>query len=425
MISAIVVTNLRGDPLLTRNYRADEIGRSVINAFKSSITKDVRVPTKTIGNHSFLYIKVGTIFIVAITRYNVNAAVVFELLHTIAKIYQIYFGAQQLTEETIKTHVILAWELLEETVDWGYPQNTDLETLKPFVTQKGAVKIEKIKSPEAKLNQVTGAIPWRSPDLKYKKNEIFIDIIESVNILVSTEGKTLRADVSGQAVMKTHLSGMPECKFGINDKVFLEKINSTSKSSGIAIDDCTFHQCVRLGKFDRERAISFIPPDGEFELMKYRTTQQIEIPFQIVPIVKEISKTRMEVKVSISSIFKKDMNGEDVKMLIPLPKNTATCKIFAQTGRAKYSPEVDGILWKIKRFPGETKVMLRAEVEISASVLKKQWSRPPISLEFQVPMFAASGLNVRFLKVIEQKQQYKAIKWVRYLTKAGSYQFKI
>jgi AP-2 complex subunit mu-1 len=180
-----------------------------------------------------------------------------------------------------------------------------------------------------------------------------------------------------------------------------------------------------LGKFDRERAISFIPPDGEFELMKYRTTQQIEIPFQIVPIVKEISKTRMEVKVSISSIFKKDMNGEDVKMLIPLPKNTATCKIFAQTGRAKYSPEVDGILWKIKRFPGETKVMLRAEVEISASVLKKQWSRPPISLEFQVPMFAASGLNVRFLKVIEQKQQYKAIKWVRYLTKAGSYQFKI
>ena len=27
-------------------------------------------------------------------------------------------------------------------------------------------------------------------------------------------------------------------------------------------------QCVKLSKFETERAISFIPPDGEFELMK-------------------------------------------------------------------------------------------------------------------------------------------------------------
>ena len=29
-----------------------------------------------------------------------------------------------------------------------------------------------------------------------------------------------------------------------------------------------FSQCVKLSKFETERAISFIPPDGEFELMK-------------------------------------------------------------------------------------------------------------------------------------------------------------
>lgn len=41
-----------------------------------------------------------------------------------------------------------------------------------------------------------------------------------------------------------------------------------SGKQSIAIDDCTFHQCVRLSKFDSERSISFIPPDGEFELMR-------------------------------------------------------------------------------------------------------------------------------------------------------------
>ena len=117
-------------------------------------------------------------------------------------------------------------------------------------------------------------------------------------------GQVLSAHVSGRIVMKSYLSGMPECKFGMNDKLMVEKnakpstqeaasmdsyqarkyktiykistvasfflslCPRTGRSSGIAIDDCTFHQCVKLSKFESERSISFIPPDGEFELMK-------------------------------------------------------------------------------------------------------------------------------------------------------------
>ena len=38
--------------------------------------------------------------------------------------------------------------------------------------------------------------------------------------------------------------------------------------TSIAIDDCQFHQCVKLSKFETEHSISFVPPDGEFELMR-------------------------------------------------------------------------------------------------------------------------------------------------------------
>lgn len=41
-----------------------------------------------------------------------------------------------------------------------------------------------------------------------------------------------------------------------------------SSRASVAIDDCQFHQCVKLTKFDMEHAISFIPPDGEYELMR-------------------------------------------------------------------------------------------------------------------------------------------------------------
>ena len=36
------------------------------------------------------------------------------------------------------------------------------------------------------------------------------------------------------------------------------------------LQDVTFHQCVNLGRFNTEKVVNFVPPDGEFELMKYR-----------------------------------------------------------------------------------------------------------------------------------------------------------
>ena len=41
------------------------------------------------------------------------------------------------------------------------------------------------------------------------------------------------------------------------------------------MEDVKFHQCVRLSRFDNDRTISFIPPDGEFELMSYRLNTQV------------------------------------------------------------------------------------------------------------------------------------------------------
>lgn len=41
------------------------------------------------------------------------------------------------------------------------------------------------------------------------------------------------------------------------------------------MEDVKFHQCVRLSRFENDRTISFIPPDGEFELMSYRLNTEV------------------------------------------------------------------------------------------------------------------------------------------------------
>jgi hypothetical protein len=33
---------------------------------------------------------------------------------------------------------------------------------------------------------VTNAVSWRTEGIRYRKNEVFLDVIESVNLLVST-----------------------------------------------------------------------------------------------------------------------------------------------------------------------------------------------------------------------------------------------
>ena len=61
------------------------------------------------------------------------------------------------------------------------------------------------------------------------------------------------------------------------------------------VQDVTFHQCVNLGRFNTEKVVSFVPPDGEFELMKYRCQEGISLPFRVLPIINEMGRTRLEV----------------------------------------------------------------------------------------------------------------------------------
>ena len=173
-----------------------------------------------------------------------------------------------------------------------------------------------------------------------------------------------------------------------------------------------------------DRTISFVPPDGEFQLMSYRITENVNLPFRVLPVVKELGRTRLEVNVKVKAMFTFKLFATNVVIKIPLPKNTAQANVSAASGKCKYEPAQGGIIWKLRRFPGDTEYFMSGEVEMMSTMGDKAWSRPPIVMDFQVPMFAASGLHVRFLKVFE-KSNYQTIKWVRYITKAGQYQHRI
>ena len=57
----------------------------------------------------------------------------------------------------------------------------------------------------------------------------------------------------------------------------------------------------------------------------------------------------------------------------------------ARAGKAKYDSKKHALVWKIKKFTGATEHSLVSAVELIATTReKKSWSRPPISMTFQV-----------------------------------------
>jgi len=229
--------------------------------------------------------------------------------------------------------------------------------------------------------------------------------------------------------MKTYLSGMPNLSVGLNDRlgeqVRVEHRGAATEESAsrdrrlIELDDLQFHQCVRLHKFNSEKVIEFTPPDGEFELVRYRVSDNITLPFKLMPVVKEHGRTRLAVNVNLRSLYGPTTVANEVRVRIPVPKLTARANVNVSAGKAKYVPEERCLRWKIKRLAGHEELHLDAEI-ILANTLDdhKPWVQPPINVQFNVPMFTASGLRVRFLEV-KEAGNYDVVRWVRYLCQSG------
>eukprot|EP00834_Sanchytrium_tribonematis_P005944 NODE_398_length_8105_cov_1.375094.p1 type:complete len:364 gc:universal NODE_398_length_8105_cov_1.375094:1665-574(-) len=363
MIAGVFIYGFKGELILSKVFRQELTRRGVSERFRVLVINNPRVnspitpitlPTPQGPLQLYTYhIKHEDMFIVAVSKDSVNVAMVFEFLYRFVGISINYFS--KFNEDIIKQHFALIYELLDECIDFGFPQNCDPETLKSYIT--GDLKFEKPEQISKITIQATGATSWRRPDIKYRKNEMFIDVIENVNVLMGAKGNVLQNEVQGKIMMKAYLTGTPECKFGLNDKMISENKQASSPTDGtkskkkisVALDDCQFHQCVRLGKFQTERTISFVPPDGEFELMRYRTTENINIPFKVTPTVYSSSPTRLEYKVSLKSLFSEKFAGQNIVVKIPVPPNTVDIRGLTNAlsgSRAKFVATEHAIVWK-------------------------------------------------------------------------------
>lgn len=184
-------------------------------------------------------------------------------------------------------------------MDYGYPLTTEPNALKAMI--KPSTVLSRFAAATTGSSNVSDVLPdgtisnmpWRKTGVKYTQNEIYIDIVEEIDSIIDSRGKltsptsprslsipltivvhhsyflslpvvpvgnVITSEVSGILEVNSKLSGVPDLTLTFVDPEL--------------IDDCSFHPCVRYNRFERDRVVSFVPPDGIFELMKYRVHRQ-------------------------------------------------------------------------------------------------------------------------------------------------------
>lgn len=112
MLSGILIFNQKGENLIFRAFRTDCRPR-LADVFRIQVISNaqVRSPLLTLGSTTFSHVRHENIYLVAVTKSNANAALIFEFLYRFVNVAKAYFG--KFDEEAVKNNFVLIYELLD------------------------------------------------------------------------------------------------------------------------------------------------------------------------------------------------------------------------------------------------------------------------------------------------------------------------
>lgn len=363
------------------------------------------------------------IFLLVTSTGEIHPLLAIEFLHRVFDIFEEYFGTVE--ENTIKENFATVYQLLEEMMDYGYPLTTEPNALKAMI--KPASVISRITAAATGVSNVSDILPdgtisnmpWRKTGVKYAQNEIYIDIIEEIDAIVDKHGNIISSEVSGIIAANSRLSGVPDL--------------ALSFANPGLIDDCSFHPCVRYSRFERDKVVSFVPPDGPFELMRYRVNLQgnVAAPCYCQPQISfEYSLNQGSISVVIgqraqsSLIFpgssRHAMVVEDVVLTIPFSRNVRTTNLTVSAGTILYDEATKIAKWTVGKLASDRTPQLNGTILLQPNSTSEE--APPIQMQWKVPMASVSGLQVASLLLTNEK--YKPYKGVRTIAKSGKFQIR-
>ena len=433
-VSQFFILTKRGDSIIYLDFKRDIKKSNEIFFRKVNFYSDEEEAAPPIFNEegiNFIYIKNPQLYFVISTLDNSSPNYFLEILERIMKVIKDHCG--ELTEESIKKNFVLIYEIINEMIDFGFPQLSTTEQVKQFVFTEPIVILNNINTikeminKKVKSNENTKRSIMITKDDK-SKNEIYVDIFEKVTCLFNKNGNLINSEVVGAIKMKSYLKNSPELKIILSNDISFTKDNYNSGK--IFIDDYNFDQGVQTKELLNSSTLYIVPPEGEFILMNYHINSDFDPPFKIYSIVEEFDY-KLELTLKVQANYSNKINGGNIVIKFNIPKLTQSV-FFDLPPKNKNIQKVDYIksqqicVWKIPKMAGGTENNLNVKITLQVnkpSQLRRELG--PITMSFEIPNYNISKLQIKELKVLSNDKKYNALKWVRIFTQASSYVFRI
>jgi AP-4 complex subunit mu-1 len=313
-------------------------------------------PIFVVDGVTFCHIQTSKMFFVMTTVKNMQCTTLIELLLRLTRVFKDYCGV--LTEESVRRNFLLLYELLDEVLDRGCPQSMSTELLKAYVYNEPAA----VQGVPASGNQVLGKqLNQLSDDLgralaskvnlpslpgvnlgerktiastaankpilsssDQKDNTIFVDVIEKLTLVLKRDGSVSQQYINGTIQLKSFLTGSPDMKMGLNEQLAIRSLGVTGAGSGsggpvLALDDVSFHECLRWDEQSNSAAFTLLPPDGEFTLLTYRIKAAFRPPIVVTPFLERQSPNKLDYIVRVRADFPADKTAANVLITFSLP----------------------------------------------------------------------------------------------------------
>jgi len=83
----------------------------------------------------FYHVRENNLIFLVTSKMNNNALMVFSFIYKFIDILKEYFNGE-VEEESVRDNFCIIYELLDEVMDNGYPQTTEVKILSKFITTK-------------------------------------------------------------------------------------------------------------------------------------------------------------------------------------------------------------------------------------------------------------------------------------------------
>jgi AP-1 complex subunit mu len=185
-VSAICILDSTGAAICARDYRG-ECSLAAADKFFTVLSdlEETSGATPVLQHEgvTYVWLRHADVFLVALCQSNANAASTISFLEKLLEVFKFYF--KLVIEESIRDNFVTVYELLDEVMDFGYPQFTEGAILREYIKTE-AHKLEDFvggmlgSSVHSRGNkelppQVTGVgTNWRKQGVYYQRNEVCI-----------------------------------------------------------------------------------------------------------------------------------------------------------------------------------------------------------------------------------------------------------